>query len=133
MHGTNQRCKFFEIHFFSKRRKENLFTSSLAVVQTISKLQTGSKQHKRKGYSRATTIEKLNEVLPKFTVLNLSLSDIQESFNHLNRDIEDSVHFVLSQKMKCDAILTNNRKDFVFFKDLIIINSNLCKLKSVVL
>ena len=120
-------------YIFSKRRKENLFTSSLAVVQTISKLQTGSKQHKRKGYSRATTIEKLNEVLPKFTVLNLSLSDIQESFNHLNRDIEDSVHFVLSQKMKCDAILTNNRKDFVFFKDLIIINSNLCKLKSVVL
>jgi predicted nucleic acid-binding protein len=119
-------------YVFSKRRKEVLFTSSLAVVQTIAKLQSGSKQHNRKGYSRETTIEKLNEILPKFTVLDLSLSDIKESFEHLNSDIEDSVHYVLSQKMKCDAILTNNKKDFVFFKDLIIINSNLCKLKSVI-
>ncbi|MDR1652310.1 MAG: hypothetical protein LBS01_01415 [Prevotellaceae bacterium] len=34
-------------YVFAKRRKEALFTSSLAVVQTIAKLQAGSKQHKR--------------------------------------------------------------------------------------
>ena len=119
-------------YIFAKRRKEMLFTSSLAIVQTITKLQSGSKQYNRKGYSREETIKKLYELLPKFTVLNMELSDIQESFKYLNSDIEDNVHYVLSQKMKCDAILSNNKRDFMFFKDIICVNSNLCKLKSVI-
>jgi len=116
-------------YVFSKRRKELLFTSSLAVVQTITKLQTGSRMHDRNAYSRETTISKLKEILPKFTVIDLSLSDIEESFNLLNGDVEDSVHYILSQKMKCDTVLTNNKKDFVFFNDISIINSNLALLK----
>ena len=105
-------------YIFSKRRKEVLFTSSLAVVQTITKLQSGSKQHNRKAYSRETTIKKLDEILPKFTVVDLSFSDIKAGINHLNSDIEDNVHYVLSQKMKCNAILTNNIKDFAFSRTL---------------
>jgi len=85
--------------------------------------------HKRKAYTRERTITLLNEILPKFTVLNLELPDIKAGFDHLNRDIEDSVHFVLSQKMKCDAILTNNIKDFAFFRDVSAIESNLALLK----
>ena len=96
-------------YVFSKRRKEVLFTSSLAVVQTISRLQSGNKSRKRKAYSRENTIEKLNDLLQKFTVLDLSLSDINSGFNLNNSDIEDSIHYVLCQKAKCDAILTNNR------------------------
>jgi predicted nucleic acid-binding protein len=102
-------------YVFTRKRREVLFTSSLSIVQTIAKLQAGSKQYNRKGYSRKITIEKLNGLLHKFTVLDLTLSDIKAGFNFLNSDMEDSVHFVLSQKAKCDAILTNNRKDFVFF------------------
>lgn len=117
-------------HVFSKRRKEVLFTSSLAVVQAISKLQSGSRQYSRKAYSREKTISVLNDILPKFTVLDLSMSDIKTSFTHLNSDIEDSVHYVLSQKMKCDAILTNNRKDFVFFNDIDILSTKLNLLKA---
>jgi len=117
-------------YIFSKRRKEVLFTSSLAVVQTITKLQAGSKQHSRKAYSREITIEKLQEILPKFTVLDLSLSDIKTSFKYLNSDVEDSVHYVLSQKAKCDAILTNNKKDFVFFRDIDVFSTDLGSLKS---
>ena len=117
------------LYVFSKRRKEALFTSSLAVVQTITKLQSGSKQHRRKGYSRETTIKKLDEILFKFTVLDLSFSDIQSGFNHLNSDLEDNIHYVLSQKMKCNAILTNNIKDFAFFKDVAVIEPNLALLK----
>jgi predicted nucleic acid-binding protein len=117
-------------YIFSKRRKEVLFTSSLAVVQTITKLQSGSKQYKRKAYSSETTIKKLNELLTKFTVLDLSLSDIKAGFKLLNSDVEDSIHYVLSQKMKCDAILTNNRKDFVFFKEIDVLSTNLNLLKS---
>jgi predicted nucleic acid-binding protein len=120
-------------YVFSKRRKEVLFTSSLAVVQTITQLQSGSKMYKRKAYSRETTIEKLNEILSKFTVLDLSYSDVKAGFNLMNSDIEDSVHYILSQKAKCDAILTNNLKDFVFFKDAVLITPNLCNLKSILL
>ena len=116
-------------YVFSKRRKEVLFTSSLAIVQTISKMQSAGKSDKRKAYSRETTIKKLDEILPKFTVLDLSFSDIKASFNHLNSDIEDNVHYVLSQKMKCNAILTNNIKDFTFFKDVSVIEPNLALLK----
>ena len=116
-------------YVFSKRRKEALFTSSLAVVQTITKLQSGSKQYNRKAYSREKTISTLDEILPKFTILDLSLSDIKAGFKLLNSDVEDSVHFVLSQKMKCDAILTNNLKDFTFFNDVAAIETNISLLK----
>jgi len=115
-------------YIFSKRRKEVLFTSSLAVVQTITKLQSGSKPNNRKAYSREKTITMLNEILPKFTVLDLSLSDIKAGFKLLNSDVEDSVHYILSQKTKCDAILTNNIKDFVFF-DIAAIETDLALLK----
>jgi len=127
---TEQNADVRALHYvFSKRRKEVLFTSSLAIVQAITKLQSGSKQYFRKGYSRDTTIKKLDEILPKFTVLDLSLSDIQAGFHYLNSDIEDNVHYVLSQKMKCNAILTNNIKDFAFFKDIAAIEPNLALLK----
>jgi len=116
-------------YLFLKRRKETLFTSSLAVVQAITKLQSGSKQYNRKGYSKETTIEKLNELLLKFTVLDLTLSDIKTGFKLSNSDIEDSVHYVLSQKMKCDAILTNNTKDFKEFNDISLLDTNLVLLK----
>ena len=116
-------------YVFSKRRREALFTSSLAVVQTITKLQSASKQYNRKAYSREATIMKLNEILHKFTVLNLLFSDIKAGFTHLNGDIEDNIHYVLSQKMKCNAILTNNIKDFAFFKDIAAIEPNLALLK----
>jgi len=115
-------------YIFTKRRKEVLFTSSLAVVQTISRLQTkGTKG--REAYSREETIKKLYRILPKFTILDLSFADVEAGFTQLNRDIEDNVHYVLSQKAKCDAILTNNRKDFVYFNRIAIVDTDLSLLK----
>ena len=108
---------------------ESIVLENLAVVQTISKLQSTGKSDKRKAYSRETTIKRLDEILPKFTILDLSFSDIKAGFIHLNSDIEDNVHYVLSQKMKCNAILTNNIKDFTFFKDITVVEPNLALLK----
>ena len=115
-------------YIFTKRRKEVLFTSSLAVVQTISSLQSKGRNN-RKAYSREKTIEQLNKILPKFTILDLSYSDIKNGIKSLNKDIEDSVHYHISQKMKCDAIFTNNRKDFVYFSNISLIDSNVVRLK----
>ena len=125
--GQNVDVKALD-YIFSKRRKEVLFTSSLAIVQTISKLQ--SKNRKRMAFSRETVISKLEEILKKFTVLDLSFSNIKKAFEYLNSDVEDSVHYVLSQKIKCDAILTNNTKDFMFFKDVVSIAPDIRVLKS---
>ena len=115
-------------YVFTKRRKEVLFTSSLAVVQTISSLQSKGR-NSRKAYSREKTIEQLDKILSKFTILDLSYSDIKSGIKSLNKDIEDSVHYYISQKMKCDAIFTNNRRDFVYFNNISLIDSNLARLK----
>jgi len=115
-------------YIFAKRRKEVLFTSSLAIVQTISSLQAKGRNN-RKAYSREKTIEQLNKILPKFTILDLSYSDIKDSLDSLNKDIEDSVHYFISQKKKCDAILTNNKSDFVYFNNISLIDNNMARLK----
>ena len=115
-------------YIFKQRRKEQLFTSSLAIVQTISALQKKNKN--RKAYSRDDVTEKLNEILGKFTILDLSYNDIKTGFNLKNDDVEDSVHYALSQKVKCDAILTNNVKDFVYFSDVKIIAPVLQQIKT---
>jgi predicted nucleic acid-binding protein len=118
-------------HIFLKRKKEALFTSSLSIVQTITRLQTENKHYKRKAFSREQTINELNSILPKFTVLSLSYEDIKNGFNYLNKDVEDSIHYVVSQKMKCDAILTNNISDFSGFKNVLAIIPDLGVLKSI--
>ena len=117
-------------HLSSKRSKRLLFTSSLAVVQTISKLQSKGKGG-RQAFSREKTIKKLGEILPKFTVLNLTYPDIEDGFKLLNsNDIEDCVHYVISQKMKCGAIVTNNKKDFTKFQDIEVFGTDLDVLKT---
>lgn len=104
-------------YIFRKRRRESLFTSSLAIVQTISNLQT--KKKSRKAFSKQETITKLNSIINKFMVLDLTLNDIINGFSSDNEDIEDGVHFCLSQKRKCDAILTNNVSDYLSFKEIL--------------
>ncbi|MBR6311282.1 MAG: PIN domain-containing protein [Paludibacteraceae bacterium] len=103
-------------YIFKKRRKESLFTSALAIVQTITNLQTAKKT--RKAFSKEKTVEILNKVLSKVTVLNLTFEDIANGFVLPNEDIEDSVHYCISQKRKCDTILTNNVSDFSEFKNI---------------
>ncbi len=112
---TGQRADVQTLRYiFSMRRKEILFTSSLAIVQTIANLQT--KKKNRKAFSRTAAILKLDSIIQKLTILDLTYEDIKTGFNQSNDDVEDSVHYALSQKMKCDTILTNNLSDFAIFK-----------------
>jgi predicted nucleic acid-binding protein len=52
------------------------------------------------------------------TVLDLTAADVTKGETYPNTDIEDSIHYVLSQKHKCDAIVTNNVSDFIYFRDI---------------
>jgi predicted nucleic acid-binding protein len=102
-------------YLFSRVRKEILFTSSLAVVQALSILQTRKKD--RKAFTRAEAVESGEKIYTKFSVIDLSAPDVQKGFKYLNNDVEDNVHYVLSQKLKCDIIITNNVSDFADFGD----------------
>jgi len=114
---TGQPAETVALDFlFKKKRKEVLFTSSLAIVQTIANLQTAKKT--RKAYSREQAIEHIEKLRQKIMVTNLTDSDITEGFSYANKDIEDNIHYVLSKKMKCDAIIINNVSDFDYFKDI---------------
>ena len=117
-------------YVFSKRRKEVLFTSTLALVQTISKLQTKTKS--RKALTAEETKQKINELVSKFTVLDLSMNDVKEALTSENKDIEDSVHYFLSQKSKSNVILTNNVSDFTFFKSSSIVLPRLAVVKRII-
>jgi len=105
-------------YLFTKVRKEILFTSSLAIVQTISILQTGKKG--RKKFSRDEAIKSGEKIYKKFSVIDLSSKDVEMGFEYPNKDIEDNVHYVLLDKKKCDVIVTNNTSDFVLFENKLI-------------
>lgn len=102
-------------YLFKKRRKETLFTSSLALVQTITQLQKGNKKNGRKPYNSAKASRAITELKKRITVLDLTEADIDEGMKESGRDLEDCIHYVLCRKVECEAIMTNNVSDFSCF------------------
>jgi predicted nucleic acid-binding protein len=118
-------------YLFLRVRKEILFTSSLAVVQTVSVLQTGKKG--RKAFTREAAVESGELLYTKFSVIDLSAHDVKKGFQYLNNDVEDSVHYVLSKKLKCSIIITNNVGDFADFGNVVALSpKNISGIKSVI-
>lgn len=66
-------------YIFSKRRRESLFTSSLAIVQAITQLQKGNK--KRKAFDRKQVVEMMEKLSAKFSVIDVSKNDIVRGFS----------------------------------------------------
>ena len=105
-------------YLFSKVRKEIFFTSSLAKVQAISILQT--KKGSRKKFSRAEITDCCNDIDLHFSIIDLTNRDIAKGAQEKSEDLEDNVHFILAEKLKCDVIITNNTSDFAYFRNRII-------------
>jgi len=105
-------------YLFATSRKENLFTSSLALVQTASQLQKKNTQRNRKAVPRDKTIEYLEFIFNKFTIIDLTQKDIVAGLLLKNNDIEDNVHYIVSKKLKCNRIITRNTKDYALFYDV---------------
>ena len=103
-------------YLFSKKRKENLFTSSLALVQTASILQSSRKN--RKGFHKEHLINCLNILSTKLTILDLTLKDIINSYSTKGNDLEDCVQYTISRKAKCFRIITNNKGHYSDFIDI---------------
>ena len=107
-------------YVFSKKRKEILFTSSFAVGQVISGLQKGVKE--RKAFTREQAIQSLNDILHKFSILDFTQKDLEKVHLYLNNDVEDNIHYVLSQKAKCNIIITNDISDYSYFKNIVAVS-----------
>ena len=105
-------------YLFSKVRKEILFTSSLAKVQAITVLQT--KKGNRKKFTRPEIIAFSSGVDMSFSIIDLTNRDIEKGQQEKNEDVEDNVHFILAEKLKCDIIITNNIRDFAYFRSRVI-------------
>lgn len=101
-------------YIFRTRRREILFTSSLALVQTISNLQT--KKKTRDAFNKKETEKEINDLTAKITIINLTANDITAGLRMEGKDIEDNIHFALARKLKCGVILTNNLSDFSKFQ-----------------
>ena len=101
-------------YIFRTRRKEIVFTSSLALVQTISNLQT--KKKTREAFTKTETETAIKRLTSEITVINLTADDVTEGLSLESKDIEDNIHYVLARKMKCEVILTNNLSGFSKFK-----------------
>lgn len=99
-------------YIFSKRGKKILFTSTLALVQMVSQLQ--KKKGERAAFGKEKVIDCLDRIYQKFTILELDNNTLDKAKKIECKDVEDAVHYVISQKVNCDGIITNNKKDFYF-------------------
>lgn len=96
------------IAFLFKLRDYELYTSTLALSQTISTL-----QGRRKDMTyRKQIVDYIKMLKHKINTIGFSEKDIDAALELDNVDIEDNIQFVLGKKMGCCTYITNNVKDF---------------------
>lgn len=95
------------LRFLYSLKGKRLFTSSLAIAQLASVFQ------KKKPNAQIKNI--IKEICHRVNILSFSEKDIQEALKIERSDIEDNIQYVISSKMKCGIIVTNNTKDFKNF------------------
>ncbi len=115
------------------RYGNNLFISALSVAQTVSLIQSRKKKSKEE---KRLEIDRLQELVKKFTIISLTEKEIANSFEMYNShsdfvDIEDVIQYSIARKVKCDAIITHNKSDFAAFvgNDVKIIDAYLSLIK----
>ncbi len=115
------------------RYENNLYISALSVAQTVSLIQSRKKKSKEE---KRCEIDRLQELVKKFTIISLTEKEIANSFELYNShsdfvDIEDIIQYSIAKKVKCDAIITHNKSDFAAFvgNDVKIIDAYLSLIK----
>lgn len=114
--------------FFQNGGRKCCFTSSLALAQTAATLQSGRKT--RKKFTKDDVYHYFDKFLRKISVIEVSGNDILSAKSANGNDVEDNIHYIVSKKVKCDAIVTNNIKDFSSFDNIMTIPPFLSFVKS---
>lgn len=112
---TKQPSDYSELkRLFSVQSNSQLFTSNLAIVQTIAKLQTAGRNRP------PMTADEIKKNIKYFyahcKVYEVKNKDIKDAMDYPEtKDLEDNIHYIVSRRLGCDTILTNNKKDFAHF------------------
>ena len=109
---SDERC----LQYLFSLRGKKLFISSLSVAQFISMFQ------KKKSFYEIA--EQVRYFLSKFVVISFTEKDIENSLNFEQQDLEDTLQYVLSQKLKCLNFITNNKKDFLCYHNIDVFTSS---------
>ena len=104
----NVKADVAAMEYMFKLRDYELYTSTLAISQTISTLQG---KRKDKAYWQEI-IDFIKRLTHKVKLIGFASGDIDEALAMDNVDLEDNIQFVLGQKMSCYTYVTNNIKDF---------------------
>jgi predicted nucleic acid-binding protein len=91
---------------------KRLFISALSIAQFVSVFQ--------KQKTNAEIKNMVNYLINKFIVVDFSAKDIPDALNYDLSDIEDCIQYVISSKFHCHFFITNNKKDYVHFLDLVV-------------
>lgn len=95
---------------------KRIFVSSLSVAQFVSVL-----QHK---IDQTDIVKHVRNILSKTTVIDFSEKDIEKSLTVEGHDLEDNIQYVLSRKMRCGILITQNKKDYVNYLNVDVIRAN---------
>lgn len=106
----NQKADVQAMDYMFKLKDFELYTSTLAVSQTISTLQGRRKDP----IFRKQIIDFVNGLMHKIHVVGLSATDISAALELPNIDIEDNIQFIVGEKQRCYIYVTNNQKDFKY-------------------
>ena len=109
---SDERC----LQYLYSLRGKKLFISSLSIAQFVSLFQ------KKKSFLEIT--EYVRYLLSKFIVISFTEKDIETTLTIGQQDIEDTIQYVLSQKMKCLNFVTNNKKDFRCYYNIDVFSSS---------
>jgi len=101
------------LEYLYSLKGKHLFISALSVAQLVSVFQKRKTNEVIKGIVRS--------LISKFTVIEFSQTDIENSLHFDFSDMEDNIQYVVSKKMKCAYFVTNNRKDYVSFNLSVIV------------
>ena len=95
---------------------KRIFVSSLSVAQFVSVL-----QHK---IDQTDIVKHVRNILSKTTVIDFTEKDIEKSLTVEGHDLEDNIQYVLSRKMRCGILITQNKKDYVNYLNVDVIRAN---------
>ncbi|MEE1174302.1 MAG: type II toxin-antitoxin system VapC family toxin [Paludibacteraceae bacterium] len=112
---NNNEPDVLAVNYLYSLKGKRLYVSSLSIAQLASVFQK---------IKTSTEIKDIiKEILTKVNIVQFTENDITAALEYENKDIEDNIQYVLSQKVKCLWFVTNNIKDYRAY-------STICALKS---
>ncbi len=114
--------------FAQEHLSSKLFTSTLAMAQAIAGIQKS--KNKRNELSKADTLKVGKKLRQKIQILDFTKADLDTGFDTEGSDIEDGIHYTISEKRNCNIIITNDTNGFSTFDVIAVKPSQMSRLRN---